>query len=171
MARLFEQIDDTLAAWIHRQQMFFVATAPLSAEGQKQAEALAQAFAVLPGEIELVDPAPEGVAATLRYVGRTVMEPAGIGGWLGATLRDFEIAVSNPGGSSSGDTGDTGDDGNGGSTHYDYSGDDDLGYDDGRFGGCDCRGGDAGSRGGPGWALLLLLAWPRRRRPRAPRRG
>ena len=33
MARLFEQIDDALAAWIRQQQMFFVATAPLSANG------------------------------------------------------------------------------------------------------------------------------------------
>jgi hypothetical protein len=33
MARVFEQIDDTLAAWIRRQQMFFVATAPLAATG------------------------------------------------------------------------------------------------------------------------------------------
>ena len=33
MARKFEQIDDALAAWIRQQQMFFVATAPLSADG------------------------------------------------------------------------------------------------------------------------------------------
>ncbi|MDQ1303308.1 MAG: hypothetical protein QG595_1291, partial [Pseudomonadota bacterium] len=30
MARQFAQIDDALAAWIRQQQMFFVATAPLS---------------------------------------------------------------------------------------------------------------------------------------------
>jgi hypothetical protein len=34
MARQFEQIDNSLAAWIRRQQMFFVATAPLSADGR-----------------------------------------------------------------------------------------------------------------------------------------
>jgi len=34
MARLFEQIDDTLAGWIRRQQMFFVASAPLAADGR-----------------------------------------------------------------------------------------------------------------------------------------
>lgn len=33
MVRLFEQIDDKLAAWIRQQQMFFVATSPLSADG------------------------------------------------------------------------------------------------------------------------------------------
>ena len=33
MARKFEQIDDALAAWIRQQQIFFVATAPLSADG------------------------------------------------------------------------------------------------------------------------------------------
>jgi hypothetical protein len=34
MARQFAQIDDALAAWIRQQQMFFVATAPLSADGR-----------------------------------------------------------------------------------------------------------------------------------------
>jgi Pyridoxamine 5'-phosphate oxidase len=33
MARTFEVIDDALAAWIRRQPMFFVATAPLDAAG------------------------------------------------------------------------------------------------------------------------------------------
>lgn len=33
MARLFEQIDENIAAWIRQQQMFFVATAPLAAGG------------------------------------------------------------------------------------------------------------------------------------------
>jgi Pyridoxamine 5'-phosphate oxidase len=33
MAKLFETIDDSLAAFIQRQQMFFVATAPLAGEG------------------------------------------------------------------------------------------------------------------------------------------
>ena len=33
MARQFAQIDDALAAWIRQQQIFFVATAPLSADG------------------------------------------------------------------------------------------------------------------------------------------
>ncbi len=34
MGTVFERIDDDLAAWIARQPMFFVATAPLSAEGR-----------------------------------------------------------------------------------------------------------------------------------------
>jgi hypothetical protein len=33
MAKVFEEIDDELAAFIERQQMFFVATAPLADEG------------------------------------------------------------------------------------------------------------------------------------------
>ena len=33
MARTFEAIDDRLAAWMRRQPMFFVATAPLAADG------------------------------------------------------------------------------------------------------------------------------------------
>lgn len=33
MARLFEQIDESMAAWIRQQQMFFVASAPLAPDG------------------------------------------------------------------------------------------------------------------------------------------
>ena len=33
MGKVYEQIDDRLSAWIAEQPMFFVATAPLSAEG------------------------------------------------------------------------------------------------------------------------------------------
>ena len=33
MGKVFDEIDDTLAAWIRDQHLFFVATAPLSAEG------------------------------------------------------------------------------------------------------------------------------------------
>lgn len=33
MGTVFDQIDESLAAWIRRQPMFFVATAPLSAQG------------------------------------------------------------------------------------------------------------------------------------------
>ena len=33
MGKVFDEIDDSLAAWIGEQHLFFVATAPLSAEG------------------------------------------------------------------------------------------------------------------------------------------
>ncbi len=33
MAKVFERIDDALRAWIEKQKMFFVSTAPLSADG------------------------------------------------------------------------------------------------------------------------------------------
>lgn len=33
MAKIFEEIDDTLAAFIREQKMFFIATAPLAADG------------------------------------------------------------------------------------------------------------------------------------------
>ena len=33
MGKVFEEIDGSLARWIGEQQMFFVATAPLAAEG------------------------------------------------------------------------------------------------------------------------------------------
>ena len=33
MAKIFEEIDDTLAAFIGEQKMFFIATAPLAADG------------------------------------------------------------------------------------------------------------------------------------------
>ncbi len=33
MGKIYEQIDEKLAAWIERQHLFFVATAPLSANG------------------------------------------------------------------------------------------------------------------------------------------
>lgn len=34
MGKTYEQIDESLADWIRRQKMFFVATAPLSADGR-----------------------------------------------------------------------------------------------------------------------------------------
>jgi Pyridoxamine 5'-phosphate oxidase len=33
MAKVFDQIDDTMAAWIGQQHLFFVSTAPLQADG------------------------------------------------------------------------------------------------------------------------------------------
>ena len=33
MGKVYDEIDETLAAWIERQQLFFVATAPLAADG------------------------------------------------------------------------------------------------------------------------------------------
>jgi pyridoxamine 5'-phosphate oxidase-like protein len=50
MASTFEVIDDTLAAWIARQAMFFVGTAPLSAHGH-------------------VNVSPKGPIGTLRVLG------------------------------------------------------------------------------------------------------
>ncbi len=50
MAKVFEEIDDHLRAWIARQPMFFVATAPLSAEGR-------------------VNVSPKGPIDTLRVLG------------------------------------------------------------------------------------------------------
>jgi hypothetical protein len=33
VGKVYSEIDDTLAAWIERQYLFFVATAPLAADG------------------------------------------------------------------------------------------------------------------------------------------
>ena len=52
MADVFERIEDHLAAWIARQPMFFVATAPLSADGH-------------------VNVSPKGPIGTLRVLGPT----------------------------------------------------------------------------------------------------
>ena len=50
MARTYEQIDDHLRAWIARQPMFFVGTAPLAGDGH-------------------VNVSPKGPAGTLRVLG------------------------------------------------------------------------------------------------------
>ena len=50
MAKQFEQIDDRIREWIARQPMFFVATAPLSADGH-------------------VNVSPKGPIGTLRVLG------------------------------------------------------------------------------------------------------
>ena len=50
MARIYEEIDDKLAAWIAKQPMYFVGTAPLAAEGH-------------------VNVSPKGPIGTLRVVG------------------------------------------------------------------------------------------------------
>lgn len=60
MARVFEQIDDALATWIRRQQMFFVATAPLAATGS-------------------VNCSPKGLD-TLRILGPTAVAYLDLGG-------------------------------------------------------------------------------------------
>src|SRR4051794_20212345 len=50
MGRIYEEIDDKLAAWIARQPLFFVGTAPLDADGH-------------------VNVSPKGPIGTLRVVG------------------------------------------------------------------------------------------------------
>src|SRR5919199_680849 len=50
MARTYEQIDEQLAAWIARQPLFFVGTAPLAAGGH-------------------VNVSPKGPIGTLRVLG------------------------------------------------------------------------------------------------------
>lgn len=54
MGKLYEQIDDRLAAWINRQQMFFIATAPSGADGH-------------------VNISPKGPIATLRILGERTL--------------------------------------------------------------------------------------------------
>ena len=50
MGRVYERIDDGLADWIRRQRMFFVATAPLSAEGMVNCSPKGlDSFAILDG--------------------------------------------------------------------------------------------------------------------------
>ena len=78
MARTFEAIDDTLAAWIGRQPMFFVATAPLSADGHVNVSPKGPigTFAVLgPAQVAYLDFFGSGAetVAHVRENGRIVV--------------------------------------------------------------------------------------------------
>jgi hypothetical protein len=79
MARTFEAIDDRLAAWIERQPVFFVGTAPLSAEGHVNVSPKGPigTFALLgPRRVAYLDHFGSGAEtiAHLRENGRVVVE-------------------------------------------------------------------------------------------------
>lgn len=77
MARVFETIDDSLAAWIGRQQMFFVATAPLAATGSVNCspKGLDTLRILGPNEVAYVDLGGSGIetVAHLKENGRIVL--------------------------------------------------------------------------------------------------
>lgn len=74
MGKVFDAIDDKLAAWIAAQRMFFVATAPLAASGHVNLSPKGRdSFAVLgPREVAYVDLTGSGIetVAHLRENGR-----------------------------------------------------------------------------------------------------
>ena len=69
MARVFEQIDDSLAEWIRKQHLFFVATAPLAGDGHVNCSPKGlDAFAVLgPTTVAYLDLTGSG-AETIAHV-------------------------------------------------------------------------------------------------------
>ena len=70
MARVLDGIDDALAAWIAAQHVFFVSTAPLSAEGHVNVspKGFAGSFAVLgPREVAYLDHIGSG-AETIAHL-------------------------------------------------------------------------------------------------------
>jgi hypothetical protein len=72
MGRIYEQIDDQLAAWIGRQAMFFVGTAPLAGDGH-------------------VNVSPKGPIGSLRVLGPTevaYLDVVGSGAETAAHLRE-----------------------------------------------------------------------------------
>jgi hypothetical protein len=78
MAKVFDGIDDHLAAWIARQPLFFVATAPLAGDGHVNASPKGPigTLAVLgPGEVAYLDVVGSGAEtiAHLRENGRIVV--------------------------------------------------------------------------------------------------
>ncbi|HET8760596.1 MAG TPA: pyridoxamine 5'-phosphate oxidase family protein [Nitrospiria bacterium] len=77
MGKLHDHIDDDLAAWIHRQRVFFVATAPLSPDGHVNCSPKGgDAFRVLgPHTVAYQDLTGSGVEtiAHLRENGRIVI--------------------------------------------------------------------------------------------------
>ena len=78
MAKLFEGIDDALKAWIDKQRLFFVGTAPLSAEGHVNVspKGLMDSFRVLGDRtVAYVDLAGSGAEtiAHLKENGRIVV--------------------------------------------------------------------------------------------------
>jgi hypothetical protein len=76
VGKLFDAIDDRLAAWLRAQRMFFVATAPLAACGHVNLSPKGHdSFAVLgPREVAYVDFTGSGIetVAHLRESGRIV---------------------------------------------------------------------------------------------------
>src|SRR4051812_50097913 len=77
MGKVFEELDDKLAAFIAAQHMFFVATAPLSADGHVNVSPKGlDTFRVLgPREVAYLDLTGSGVetVAHLRENGRIVL--------------------------------------------------------------------------------------------------
>jgi len=77
MGRTFEGIDDTLSAFIRRQHIFFVATAPLAADGHVNLSPKGQdTFAIIdPNTVAYLDLTGSGVEtiAHLRENGRIVV--------------------------------------------------------------------------------------------------
>ncbi|RIL00841.1 MAG: pyridoxamine 5'-phosphate oxidase [Proteobacteria bacterium] len=77
MSKTFDAIDDDLAAWIAAQRMFFVATAPLAADGHVNVSPKGlDSFAVLgPREVAYLDLTGSGVEtiAHLRENGRITL--------------------------------------------------------------------------------------------------
>ncbi len=77
MSKVHECIDEKLAAWIHRQQMFFVATAPLAADGHVNCSPKGcDSFRVLSGtEVAYQDFTGSGIETIshLRENGRIVV--------------------------------------------------------------------------------------------------
>ena len=77
MGRMFTEISAELAAWLERQRMFFVATAPLSAEGHVNCSPKGMdTFRILsPRQVAYVDLTGSGIetVAHLRENGRIVL--------------------------------------------------------------------------------------------------
>jgi hypothetical protein len=76
MGKTYDGIDATLAEWLARQRMFFVATAPLSADGHVNCSPKGGALAVLgPREVAYADLTGSGAEtiAHLRENGRIVV--------------------------------------------------------------------------------------------------
>ncbi len=77
MGKVFDAIDEKLAAWIAAQKLFFVATAPLAASGHVNVSPKGRdSFAVLgPREVAYVDLTGSGIetVAHLRENGRIVV--------------------------------------------------------------------------------------------------
>ena len=78
MAAVYDELDDKLCAWIEAQPMFFVATAPLAADGHVNVspKGMAGTFAVLgPRKVGYLDYFGSGIetVAHLRENGRIVI--------------------------------------------------------------------------------------------------
>ena len=71
MAKQYDEIDDRLRAWIAAQPMFFVATAPLAADGHVNVSPKG-----MDGTFAVLGPTPGGLSRLLRQRCRDDRAPA-----------------------------------------------------------------------------------------------